>query len=141
MAISIDPAELGTDGGKRRLRARLVPALSRVLEEHRACDSVPVGALVESVLDALRAGTPRLATRERLIADHGGRPVCWICGLEIPLDAPEDCAESFSVDHVVPQSAGGKHMDSRTFAALIASVMPSAMHPMPRKSPRPLSRR
>jgi hypothetical protein len=56
---------------------------------------------------------PELSHREALLRVCDRRPVCWICGFEIDLDAKADSHEAFSIDHVVPRCDGGAQMGFR----------------------------
>ena len=87
------------------LRARLEPAICEAAPHVAAVDAE---AILEAVIQALLEGQPRHTRwRNRLIEDAGGRPICGICDLPIPMDALPDSPEQFSVDHIVPRCEGG----------------------------------
>jgi 5-methylcytosine-specific restriction endonuclease McrA len=63
----------------------------------------------EAVVERLVAHQKRQYThREFLVRLAGGKPICWICSFPIALDATHDAPDSFSIDHVIPKSKGGK---------------------------------
>ena len=92
------------------LRERLAPLLAEVIERHGVADQLSVDAVFEAVVRGIVSPQKRvcLSARERILKESAGRPVCWICNFEIPMDAPEDSYACFSIDHVKERRCGGQ---------------------------------
>ena len=95
---------------RERFRRTHRAAIVTILEQHGFGGTVDAETLSKAIVAQLVCESPRLKARARLIAEADGAPRCWICDLLIPMDAAEDTAECFSIDHVVPRSQGGTLM-------------------------------
>jgi 5-methylcytosine-specific restriction endonuclease McrA len=92
-----------------RLRNKIRSAVLMRLSAH-GIDSTIADDITDAIVDGLSPKPPTIDTRTLILRMCDFRPVCWVCGFSIDLNEPEDTPGSFSLDHVVPRSAGGSRL-------------------------------
>ncbi len=132
----MEPAQTPTRGAEPRARLveRIAPAIVKVLNEYDLSGTIAPETLAEAIVAQLVSQSPRLKARERLLAEADGAPECWICKLRIPMDAANDTAECFSIDHVVPRAQGGTHLGYENLrpAHRLCNAVRDMGHPSPK---------
>lgn len=105
----LGPPEVPTEMPRR---LRLYCIISEAIAERLTSLGVEqevIHEATEAVVERLVSNRPRhYSHREFLVRLADGKPVCWLCGFPIALDAKHDAPDSFSIDHVIPKSKGGK---------------------------------
>jgi hypothetical protein len=86
--------------------------------------------IAEWYLDAAN-GAARVDTRTRLLRECDYKPVCWLCGLLIPLDEQNfNADDAISLDHVIPVCKGGtKENDNIRLAHRLCNTLRHAKNP------------
>jgi 5-methylcytosine-specific restriction endonuclease McrA len=88
------------------LHARIFAALAASLGSS-VSDVRKLHDATAAVVHELRGRPPSLDTRTIILRMCGYNPTCWICSFPIDLREPKNSPGSFTLDHVVPRSAGG----------------------------------
>jgi len=131
------PASPQPARGRSRLYERIFPVLNLELGNTDVPPEV-IHWCASAVVDALIAPAQRLRSRDLLLRMCDNKPVCWICGFLIDLAAPHNSDGCFSIDHVVPRSAGGGGLGLRNLkpAHRICNIVRSAPRGKPKRQAR-----